>query len=475
MYTDSVPLIAIPLKYVSFLLPNEFQYFGIWILAAFVLQAWFAWKIISRFVSNLAISLFGVVLFTNAPTLVYRMVHDGAGHIGFIGQFLILWSMYLYFDRDFSQKRWIPLLGLSPLICLGLVPMVFAVYVGRLLGQLTQNSVKFYKRIINTLQGLVNGLVITFGVMWGSGALMVGDPTGTGFGRYRTSLTSLFDPKVASVFSFSKLIPDLGGLPGSEEGFAFLGIVVLGLLAMSLPLTLSRQHPFLSKHNTGLIFTTIAMGVFSLSNHISIMQREVFAYPLPDSVLRFISPFRSSGRFVWPLVYILILFGLISLSEIWKKHRYFGYLILASFSLLQFIDTRDVFTHTQKRFGEIGFTPRLTSSAWDSLAQRYDHLVVIPPLNNDPGWFELALLANKWGLSSNAAFLARIDQQAFDAALEVGQSDLQKFSFDLRTLYVITNYPPNPMSDTILDEFGSRTNLGTKVFTLDGFLVVAPG
>ena len=32
MFTDSVPLIAIPLKYLSFLLPHEFQYFGLWIL-----------------------------------------------------------------------------------------------------------------------------------------------------------------------------------------------------------------------------------------------------------------------------------------------------------------------------------------------------------------------------------------------------------------------------------------------------------
>lgn len=59
MYTDSVPLIAIPLKYVSFLLPNEFQYFGIWILVALILQSWFAWKIISHFISNIALALLG--------------------------------------------------------------------------------------------------------------------------------------------------------------------------------------------------------------------------------------------------------------------------------------------------------------------------------------------------------------------------------------------------------------------------------
>ena len=473
MYTDSVPLIAIPLKYVSFLLPNEFQYFGIWILAALILQSWFAWKIISRFISNTALALFGVVLFTNAPILIYRMVHEGSGHIGFIGQFLILWSLHLYFERVSSIKRWLALLGISPLVCLGLVPMVFVVFLGWLLQRLIQNSISVLKRSLQVLAELLSGVVITIGVMWISGALMVSDPSDSGFGTYRTSLTSLFDPKVNNAFSFSRFFPDLGNLPGSEEGFAFLSITVITLLLISIPIVFKGNHPLLSQNNIGLILATIGMGVFSLSNRISVLQRELFVYPIPSQLRKLIDPFRSSGRFVWPLIYLLILFGLISIMTIMQKHKNWGTLVLVVLLSVQIFESVGIFNNVRQRFTEIKFTPQLLSPRWDELAQNYDHLVAIPPLNNDPGWFELALLANKWGLSTNTTYLARFNQLDFDLAKSKTQDDLENFQFDPKTLYILTNYPPNPMNDVILEKYGP-TSLGhTQAFRLDGFTVIA--
>ncbi len=474
MYTDSVPLIAIPLKYVSFLLPNEFQYFGIWILAALILQSWFAWKIISRFISNTALALFGVVLFTNAPILIYRMVHEGSGHIGFIGQFLILWSLHLYFERVSSIKRWLALLGISPLVCLGLVPMVFVVFLGWLLQRLIQNSISVLKRSLQVLAELLSGVAITIGVMWISGALMVSDPSDSGFGTYRTSLTSLFDPKVNNAFSFSRFFPDLGNLPGSEEGFAFLSITVITLLLISIPIVFKGNHPLLSQNNIGLILATIGMGVFSLSNRISVLQRELFVYPIPSQIRKYIDPFRSSGRFVWPLIYLLILFGLMSLMTIIQKRKKWGTLALVILLSVQTFESVKIFHGVRQRFTEIKFTPQLVSPRWDELAQNYDHLVAIPPLNNDPGWFELALLADKWSLSTNTTYLARFDQLDFDLAKSKTQDDLEQFQFDPKTLYILTNYPPNPMNQTLLDKYGPSSARHTKSFSLDGFTVIAP-
>ena len=474
MYTDSVPLIAIPLKYVSFLLPNEFQYFGIWILAALILQSWFAWKIISRFISNTALALFGVVLFTNAPILIYRMVHEGSGHIGFIGQFLILWSLHLYFERVSSIKRWLALLGISPLVCLGLVPMVFVVFLGWLLQRLIQNSISVLKRSLQVLAELLSGVVITIGVMWISGALMVSDPSDSGFGTYRTSLTSLFDPKVNNAFSFSRFFPDLGNLPGSEEGFAFLSFTVITLLLISIPIVFKGNHPLLSQNNIGLILATIGMGVFSLSNRISVLQRELFVYPIPSQIRKYIDPFRSSGRFVWPLIYLLILFGLMSIMTIMQKHKNWGTLVLVVLLSVQIFESVGIFNNVRQRFTEIKFTPQLLSPRWDELAQNYDHLVAIPPLNNDPGWFELALLANKWGLSTNTTYLARFNQLDFDLAKSKTQDDLEHFQFDPNTLYILTNYPPNPMNQTLLNKYGPPSAEQTKSFSLDGFTVIAP-
>ena len=474
MYTDSVPFIAIPLKYVSFFLPNEFQYFGIWILVALILQSWFAWKIISHFISHIALALFGVVLFTTSPILIYRMIHEGSGHIGFIGQFLILWSLHLYFDKGASVQRWLVLVGVSPLICLGLVPMVFVVYTSWLLRRFVQKSIPLAQRLSSASKGFFGGIALTIGVMWISGALMVRDPSDSGFGTYRTSLTSLFDPKVNNTFSFSRFFPDLGNLPGSEEGFAFLGIAVIGLLIVSIPVIIKGKHPLLSRSNTWLILATVGMGIFSLSNRVSVLQRELFTYPIPNQIEKFIGPFRSSGRFVWPLIYVLILFGLISLMTLIQNRKNLGSLVLVVLLSIQAIESVGVFNNVRQRFTESKFTPQLTSPRWDELAKNYDHLIAIPPLNNDPGWFELALLADKWNMSTNTTYLARVDQKSFDAALSIAQNDLERFHFDPKTLYVLTNYPPNPMNQALLDEYGPSAGGHTKSFSLDGFTVIAP-
>jgi hypothetical protein len=218
----------------------------------------------------------------------------------------------------------------------------------------------------------------------------------------------------------------------------------------------------------------MGMGVFSLSNRISVLQRELFVYPIPSQIRKLIDPFRSSGRFVWPLIYLLILFGLMSIMTIMQKHKNWGTLVLVVLLSVQIFESVGIFNNVRQRFTEIKFTPQLLSPRWDELAQDYDHLVVIPPLNNDPGWFELALLADKWGLSTNTTYLARFNQLDFDLAKSKTQDDLENFQFDPKTLYILTNYPPNPMNQALLDEYGTLAGGHTKSFSLDGFTVIAP-
>lgn len=472
MFTDSVPLIAIPLKYLSYLLPYEFQYFGLWILAAFVLQAWFAWKMLSHFISNLPILLFGVMLFTNAPTLIYRMVHEGSGHIGFIGQFLILWAICLYLD-EVPTKKWVPILVITPLIWIGFIPIILILYVCGITQQIYSRSIPLEHKVVAMFASVLSTSILVIGTLWLTGGLEVSEFADSGFGYYRTSLTSLFDPQIPGLFSFSQIIPDLHNLPGSQEGFAFLGVPSLFLIFASL--VFFRKHsPLLHQKYLFLFFGVIVMGVFSLSNRVSILGRELFVYPIPREVLQIISPFRASGRFVWPFVYVAMLFAVTSISGLLANKKRFLAVLLLVLAAIQLIDSVPVYRNVRDRYSVIAFTPRLTSPMWDTLAQNYDHIVAIPPLNNDPGWFELALLADKWGMSTNTTYLARFSQQKFTTAATKAQNNLNKLSFDQKTLYVITNYPPNPMNQSVLDKFGPLKNEHTTSYLIDGFTVIAP-
>ena len=352
--------------------------------------------------------------------------------------------------------------------------MVMSLYVFWLIKNCISDATSTSKKLLIAATKLIGSVFLMLGVMWVCGALMVSDPSDSGFGIYRTSLTSLFDPKAVNSFSFSKLLPDIGSIPGTQEGFAFLGTSVIGIVLISCIVIFKIRHPLISNTYAPLVLGSAALGVFSLSNRISISQREIFTYPIPEPIMQLIGPFRSSGRFIWPIVYLIMIYGLIYLSLIIKKSAFWGFGLLILLLSTQLYESATIYSHTRMRFAESEFTAQLVSSKWDQIAQNYDHLIVVPPLNNDPSWFELSLLANKWDMTTNATYLGRIDLKKFESAATSAQINLETFQFDSRTMYVITNYPLNPMNQIILEKYGP-TSLGhTKAFSLDGLTVIAP-
>ena len=53
VFSDSIPLLAIFFKSIKFLLPNNFQYFSLWILLSIYLQLLISYKIIFKLSNNL--------------------------------------------------------------------------------------------------------------------------------------------------------------------------------------------------------------------------------------------------------------------------------------------------------------------------------------------------------------------------------------------------------------------------------------
>lgn len=59
VFTDSIPIMAFIFKPFSAWLPETFQYIGIWVLLCFMLQAYFAWKLLSLITPNRWLALVG--------------------------------------------------------------------------------------------------------------------------------------------------------------------------------------------------------------------------------------------------------------------------------------------------------------------------------------------------------------------------------------------------------------------------------
>lgn len=54
------------------------------------------------------------------------------------------------------------------------------------------------------------------------------------------------------------------------------------------------------------------------------------------------------------------------------------------------------------------------------------------------------------------------------------QQQIENYDFSSNTLYILTNYPLNPLSSVLLALNGSPEIKGALVYNLDGFVVVAP-
>lgn len=128
IFTDSIPLLAIPFKILKFMLPEYFQYFGIWGLICFGLQGYFSVKIFNWLDFNWTSALIGSVFIILSPVLIYRMfMHTSLG-----AQWLLLLSIYLLLRHKADYKKlklttiyWGVIGFLIPAIHLYFLPMCF--------------------------------------------------------------------------------------------------------------------------------------------------------------------------------------------------------------------------------------------------------------------------------------------------------------------------------------------------------------
>ncbi|MDO4567314.1 MAG: DUF6311 domain-containing protein, partial [Oscillospiraceae bacterium] len=93
-YTDSIPLFCVIFRFIEPLLPETFQFFGLFTLLSFMLQGGASALLLSLFCEGRAKPLLGALLFTINPVLLERAFR----HTALTAQFLIVLALYLYFD-----------------------------------------------------------------------------------------------------------------------------------------------------------------------------------------------------------------------------------------------------------------------------------------------------------------------------------------------------------------------------------------
>ena len=453
-FSDSIPWMAFIFKPFATILPEPFQYIGLWVLLCFILQAWFSWKLAGLITQDLLLrllicSLLGVF----APPMLKRL----GLHAALLGQFLILAALYLNLNNKQSNSAyrtlticWLALLILAALTNIYLLVMVFGLWFANIYDRLLTLQITFKQMV---MQILVIGITIAL-CLWQTGYFVSsGTPIqAEGFGHYKLNALSLFD---AGRFSYVlKAIPHPEDL---EEGFAFLGLGLLSLLVMWI---FTKVKSLFSKHaqtlrdtqaaaspqeisiGPALLFCLLIFTIFALSNQISIGPW-TWSYPLPEALLELAGVLRSSGRFFWPAYYFVV-FILLRWLVYHFSHKS-TVLILGLCLALQIIDTSAGWLPLRNTFSQLSTEQaplRLSGSFWDEAGIRYQKVVVWPLRSSQTQehWQSLSQFASKHHMQTNAVYLGRrADPEQVKKSNQEMLKILESSQLAPNTLYVLTN------------------------------------
>lgn len=405
VYTDSIPLLELPAKLLSPLLPQTFQYFGFWVLSSFVLQSVFAWRLAGSLSPDLLVRGTMSVLFTMAPIMLWRgSIH--VSHLTLMGQWLIIAALWLAIDERVSRStwRWTLLLACGLFVHAYLFAMCGVIWGAHLIATRHER-----RHNIDALKALVAPLSVLFAAAWflGYGSVDSGAAF-QGFGRYKATPLALIDPGNALVGQWSRVLPDLPGDAGQMESFNYLGLGVICLLAVAL--SRSRARALLAgaiRRRLPLAGALALMAAFALSNNIG-GSAHFIAIPLPTVVDQSLTIFRASGRMVWPLVYALTAAAVVLVVRSFPR-RVAGAL-LAGCLALQLADTSvawGVYRGDREQLAAHTWPTRLVSPFWEQAARRYRSIQMLYWTNIMPGWTSIASLADAHDLPTTVAYMAR--------------------------------------------------------------------
>ncbi|NDC49363.1 MAG: hypothetical protein EBZ61_09870 [Micrococcales bacterium] len=472
VFTDSIPLLALILKPITKLTTNDFQYFGWWLLGCFILQVFFAFKVMTLMRVSQVMQIIAAPLFALQPALLDRMTFDSYGHMALSAHWLILAAIWLFLRPRTTHLAWAVLLVIS----IGVTFYFFVIAFGILLmwsAQRVSTNANKKKMLMHDTLKLGFVLATCFAFVAALGGLQSGGLQDTGLGMYRATLTSLIDSSSMTGQTWSTLLSplDLPGKFGDHEGFGYLGIGSLLLVLVAVVIGLLK-HPRLFHQSYWLAALGVLFFILALSPKVAIANRELYAYPIPGFIEDALSIVRATGRFIWLPMYLITFAAIALLASSLERKRHAALAIILILVTLQIADTWRAINETRERFTQSQFFFITDSQLWDDLARGRQHLVSIPPLSNDSRWIDLALLAHRFDMSTTASYVSRKDEIAFQQVLLDSQTALERRDFKPDTLYVVTNYPPNPEAPKLFSEQRAGLLPGIRVVQQEELTVI---
>lgn len=326
--TNIIPWIAIPLQCVNGILPEQFQYFGWFLLLCYILQAYFGDRLLRLLhVDQPFLRFAGVALLVLSSAFLDRF-----HHLALNAHFFVLASLCVYFSPDKWQRKLFHLILLSffsawthPYLILFPVAIGSAVF----LQLWIRKNISFWMML---LLNLVNIGTVAF-AFWSSGVftLPFGASGASGFGNYSASLDTFFNNQGRSSWEWLHF-PTY--FIGQYEGLAYLGTGVLLLyLVLLMKKNFYRMLANVMKRNIPLWVVVFLLTVYAFGLQVTFGPSYRWGVTLYEHTFLFkmLTIFRSSGRYIWVLHQLLLILPVVYCSRsAWnsKKWLYPGLVIV---------------------------------------------------------------------------------------------------------------------------------------------------
>lgn len=433
---DAIPIMALVSKVFRSLLPQPFQYFGIWHYLCFFLQAYWGLRIGELLCKTWIQRIIVSCLFTMAPALIYRFDHHAlCAHFG------ILIGIWAYLRGAFDKESNPPfvvfavtnvvLAAVHPYLVAMTFPIFLITYLRAALDHPAQKKKYIFEVIFQVLSlGLA---------CWALGYFVIKDVGDVGFGGMSADLLTFVNSMGNSI-----LLPNLRKGWGQYEGFAYLGLGIILTLGVLLPWYFKNRKSMSDERaRMSLLFwLVVAMFVFAMGTPLTFGGNPFFYLNwFYDRMGSLPGAFRSTGRFLWPTYYCIFVFTIWLVVKRVPRNR----LTLVLF-LVFTVQAIDLFPWMWRHTAHSN-PSRLTDEHWKDFGSKR-HMVLVPNRMNkgefdchresfhfrDVHW--LAVIAGHNGWSINSGFISRPGPEVFELCEKFWEQLPQYFEDDA-ALFVI--------------------------------------
>lgn len=417
VFTDSIPVMAVFFKLLSPILPQTFQYFGIWGLLCFMLQGAIGSLLCLKPSKTPVQAVVGSLLFAISPVIFARMFY----HTALGGVWIILLALLPFVYREKLKRRkvaqsilWAVIGALSAGIHQYFIAICGVLCAGYTLFSLLKSKNKRIE-LFSLLLPLV-AFIFGAGLMdaWLGAFSLSGSSAGADrLGDLNFNLNGFWNP-----LGYSTIFRELPIYNNDQrEGLAYLGagmFALLGVAVVSLLVgylftlfTKRRQPSPLSDVRThwqilvASAATTLVCIVLATVPRITYGDTLLLEITLPGIIESALNVFRANARFVWPVIYMIILAGITLLVR--RTWKWLAVLVLMCCVGLQLYDFSDIIKWKNETYNQrLVYTSMTYKDDWEALSADEGIKHVVLGTGNTDITFRIASVAqeNKWTMSS---------------------------------------------------------------------------